>query len=107
MPPCQQSGYGVYTADNKYITFDDAGNTKAIAALKKSKKKDDLQTVIALLKARLDRLDADGVPAFLETATEANVRLYSRHGFEVIGEYNAPPDGPKNWAMWREPRTPC
>jgi len=22
----------------------------------------------------------------------------------VIGEYNAPPDGPKNWAMWREPR---
>ena len=29
MPPCQQSGYGVFTADNKYVTFDDAGNTKA------------------------------------------------------------------------------
>jgi ribosomal protein S18 acetylase RimI-like enzyme len=57
-----------------------------------------------LIKARLDALDAKGRPAFLETATEANVRLYSRHGFEVIGEYLAPPDGPKNWAMWREPR---
>jgi len=57
-----------------------------------------------LIKARLDALDALGRPAFLETATEANVRLYSRHGFAVIGEYNAPPDGPKNWAMWREPR---
>ena len=57
-----------------------------------------------LIKARLEALDAKGRPAFLETATEANVRLYSRHGFEVIGEYNAPPDGPKNWAMWREPK---
>ena len=57
-----------------------------------------------LIKSRLDALDAKGRPAFLETATEANVRLYSRHGFEVIGEYDAPPDGPKNWAMWREPK---
>ena len=57
-----------------------------------------------LIKARLAALDAKGRPAFLETATEANVRLYSRHDFEVIGEYNAPPDGPKNWAMWREPK---
>jgi ribosomal protein S18 acetylase RimI-like enzyme len=57
-----------------------------------------------LIKSRLDALDAKGRPAFLETATEANVRLYSRHGFEVIGEYAPPPDGPKNWAMWREPR---
>jgi len=46
MPACQKSGYGVYTADNKYITFDDAGNTKAIAALKKSKKKDDLKVTV-------------------------------------------------------------
>jgi hypothetical protein len=46
MPPCQQSGYGVFTADNKYLTFDDAGNTKAIAALKKSKTKDDLKVTV-------------------------------------------------------------
>jgi hypothetical protein len=43
---CQQSGYGVFTADNKYLTFDDSGNTKAIAALKKSKKKDDLKVTV-------------------------------------------------------------
>src|SRR5579863_6690411 len=46
MPACQQSGYGVFTADNKYLTFDDAGNTKAIAALKASKKKDDLKVTV-------------------------------------------------------------
>ena len=55
-----------------------------------------------LLKARLDQLDADGTPAFLETATERNVALYRRHGFDVISQYRPAPDGPPMWAMWRE-----
>jgi ribosomal protein S18 acetylase RimI-like enzyme len=55
-----------------------------------------------LLKAKLDKLDADGTPAFLETATERNVALYRRHGFDVIGEYRPAPDAPLIWAMWRE-----
>jgi ribosomal protein S18 acetylase RimI-like enzyme len=55
-----------------------------------------------LLKAKLDRLDADGVPAFLETATERNLGLYRRHGFEVISDYRPEPGGPLVWAMWRE-----
>jgi len=42
-PACEKSGYGVYTPEGKYLTFDDAGNTRAIAALKASKKKDDLK----------------------------------------------------------------
>jgi len=46
MPPCQQSGYGVFTEDNKFLVFDSAGNTKALAALKKSKKKDDLKVIV-------------------------------------------------------------
>jgi len=46
MPPCQQSGYGVFTEDNKFLVFDSAGNTKALAALKKSKKKDDLKVTV-------------------------------------------------------------
>jgi hypothetical protein len=46
MPSCQMSGYGVFTADNKYLTFDDAGNKKAIAALKKSKKADNLSVTV-------------------------------------------------------------
>ena len=57
-----------------------------------------------LLKSRLDHLDAIGRPAFLETATEANVRLYNRHGFKVIAEYRPAADGPDNWAMWRDPQ---
>jgi ribosomal protein S18 acetylase RimI-like enzyme len=57
-----------------------------------------------LLKARTEDLDARARPAYLETATEANVRLYSRFGFEVRAEFRPGRDGPLNWAMWREPR---
>jgi len=59
-----------------------------------------------LLKSRTDRLDARNRPAFLETATEANVRLYSRHGFRVLTEFRPRPDAPPNWTMWRDPRSP-
>ena len=59
-----------------------------------------------LLKSRLDQLDAIGRPAFLETATEPNVRLYSRHGFKVLSEWRPAPDGPVNWSMWRDPQSP-
>jgi ribosomal protein S18 acetylase RimI-like enzyme len=55
-----------------------------------------------LLKAKLDELDDTGTPAFLETATERNVALYRRHGFDVISQYRPAPDGPQIWAMWRE-----
>jgi ribosomal protein S18 acetylase RimI-like enzyme len=55
-----------------------------------------------LLKAKLDQLDADETPAFLETATERNVALYRRHGFDVIKQYRAAADAPPMWAMWRE-----
>ena len=34
MPECQKSGYGVYTSDNKFLKFDEAGNRKALAAIK-------------------------------------------------------------------------
>jgi hypothetical protein len=47
-------------------------------------------------------LDTSGTPAFLETATERNVALYRRHGFDVIAQYRPAPDGPQVWAMWRE-----
>jgi hypothetical protein len=43
MPDCQKSGYGVFPADAKFISLDDAGNAKALAALKTSKKKEDLK----------------------------------------------------------------
>ena len=46
MPACQKSGYGVFTYDNKFLTFDMAGNQKALEALKASKKEDDLKVEV-------------------------------------------------------------
>jgi ribosomal protein S18 acetylase RimI-like enzyme len=56
-----------------------------------------------LLAAGLDRLDAQGLPAYLETQTERNLGLYRRHGFEVISEHRPTRDAPMLWSMWREP----
>lgn len=39
-----------------------------------------------LMKAALQRVDEDGLPAYLESSNPRNVSLYERHGFEVIGE---------------------
>lgn len=39
-----------------------------------------------LMKAALERVDAEGMPAYLESSNPRNVSLYERHGFEVIGE---------------------
>jgi ribosomal protein S18 acetylase RimI-like enzyme len=53
----------------------------------------------ALLRTALD--DLDGVPAYLETSSPANVRLYARLGFAVTGEADVPDGGPHVWAMLR------
>lgn len=45
-PECQKSGYGVYTADNKFLKFDEEGNRKALAAIKASTKLDDLEVEV-------------------------------------------------------------
>jgi len=42
-----KSGYGVYTAEGKYIVFDATGNEMAVAALKKSKKTDNLMVKVS------------------------------------------------------------
>lgn len=56
----------------------------------------------ALLAPVLERCDAAGVGAYLETAKESNVRFYRRDGFEVRAEHPIP-GGPVVWSMWREP----
>jgi GNAT superfamily N-acetyltransferase len=48
------------------------------------------------------RLDAEGLVGYLETDKAENVRLYERHGFEVIGEQKV--IGIPNWFMRRPPR---
>ncbi|MEM1118038.1 MAG: GNAT family N-acetyltransferase [Bacteroidota bacterium] len=57
----------------------------------------------ALLRRGLDRADAEGAEAYLETGTEANVGFYARHGFEVEGRIPLP-TAPTHWAMRRPPR---
>lgn len=46
MPECQKSGFGVYTSDNKFLKFDEAGNRKALAAIKASTKLDDFEVEV-------------------------------------------------------------
>jgi ribosomal protein S18 acetylase RimI-like enzyme len=56
----------------------------------------------SLLSHMLDRIDARGLPAYLESSNERNIALYARHGFGVTDEV-AIPRGPRIWPMWRGP----
>ena len=58
----------------------------------------------ALMRSRLDRCDAEGAPAYLESSNPDNLPYYMRFGFEVTGEITAPGGGPPMWPMWRSPR---
>lgn len=57
----------------------------------------------ALLETALAIVDADRMPAYLESTNPRNIPLYERFGFRVVGEIqvgSSPPMHP----MWREPR---
>lgn len=43
---CSKSGYGLMTSDGKFMKFDEAGNTKALAALKATAKEKDLKAKV-------------------------------------------------------------
>lgn len=43
---CSKSGYGLVMADGKYVKFDQAGNDKALAAMKASDKKENLKATV-------------------------------------------------------------
>jgi hypothetical protein len=43
MAECQKSGYGLYTRDNKFYTFDAEGSRKALALIKASAKMVDFE----------------------------------------------------------------
>ncbi|MDR3703293.1 MAG: hypothetical protein P4L56_26840 [Candidatus Sulfopaludibacter sp.] len=43
---CSKSGYGLVTSDGKFLKFDEAGNARALASLKKLSKDKDLKAKI-------------------------------------------------------------
>jgi GNAT superfamily N-acetyltransferase len=58
----------------------------------------------ALMNSRLDRVDAEHAPAYLESSKADNVPYYERFGFQVTGEIVIPDGGPTLWPMWRPAR---
>jgi GNAT superfamily N-acetyltransferase len=59
---------------------------------------------MGLLADNLRRIDAEGMPAFLESSNPANDRRYERLGFVPCGEFELGEDGPAVTQMWRDPR---
>jgi GNAT superfamily N-acetyltransferase len=57
----------------------------------------------AMLRPVLERCDAEGVGAYLESSKPRNLDFYARLGFQTAGELQLP-RGPKMWPMWREPQ---
>jgi GNAT superfamily N-acetyltransferase len=52
----------------------------------------------------LDRCDADGIGAYLESSNPRNVGFYERLGFEATWADVPEPGGPLLTGMWRDPR---
>jgi hypothetical protein len=43
---CSKSGYGLVTADGKFLKFDEGGNARALSTLKKQTKEKDLKAKV-------------------------------------------------------------
>lgn len=56
----------------------------------------------ALLRPGLERVDADGTAAYLETQRERNVGFYEKFGFELVEKMTVDDEIPV-WLMYREP----
>ncbi len=57
----------------------------------------------ALLAPGLEGAERAGLPCVLLTNSERNIDFYTRHGFEVVLEEEAPVGAPTAWAMVRKP----
>jgi GNAT superfamily N-acetyltransferase len=58
---------------------------------------------MALVGQVLERVDAAGLPAYLESTNPGNAARYQRAGFELVGHFDLP-DGPRVDRMWRPAR---
>jgi GNAT superfamily N-acetyltransferase len=59
---------------------------------------------MGLLARNLERIDAEHLPAYLESTNPANNGRYASVGFEPHGEFSYPGDGPLVTTMWRPAR---
>ena len=57
-----------------------------------------------LLAPVLERCDAAGLPAYLESSNPRNIPFYERHGFVTMPLFPLPAGCPVITPMWREPR---
>jgi len=55
-----------------------------------------------LLDYGLAKVDAERLPAYLESSNPRNIPLYERHGFRVTRRLDLPTGAPTATAMWRE-----
>jgi GNAT superfamily N-acetyltransferase len=59
----------------------------------------------ALMQPILQVCDREGIPAYLETETESNVRYYTGKGFRVLQEIATSDGLSRVWTMLREPNS--
>jgi GNAT superfamily N-acetyltransferase len=57
-----------------------------------------------LLAHNLELVDAEHLPAYLESSNPSNTRRYAAVGFEPRGEFRYPREGPMVTTMWRPAR---
>lgn len=57
---------------------------------------------MALLAENLQRIDREGMPAYLESSNPANNNRYERHGFAKVGEFFPPGSDIPVTTMWRD-----
>jgi hypothetical protein len=57
-----------------------------------------------LLRPVLERCDAEGLHAYLETQKEENVPWYGRHGFNLVEKLETK-GAPPIWTLLRDPRS--
>lgn len=55
-----------------------------------------------LLRQTLAKIDKAGLPCYLDTLEERNVRIYENFGFTVVEESAVPKTNLTNWAMLRK-----
>ena len=62
---------------------------------------------MALLAENLERMDGEGVPAYLESSNPANDRRYRAVGFDPVGAFTTPDAERTVTTMWRDVPAPA